>query len=173
MNHGQWLQKKRFDLASETKEGCIVELGSFRGRGTIVLARGARAGYGAHVYTIDDYTTKRGWANEPYGPKDKAIFIDNLRWAEVTATLIHKDVHEAAHDWDEPIGMLAWDIGVKGQFWQDWNDWSKHVVRGGVVLIRDTMDGRIGTFEKIKTIEAEGVFEKEDFGFGVTILRRK
>ena len=42
--------KALFQLAQEVKEGCIVELGTWRGLGAITLALGASV----TVYTIDD-----------------------------------------------------------------------------------------------------------------------
>ena len=168
----RWLRDKLFDLASEVQKGCIVELGTFHGAGTIVLARGARAGYGVQVYTIDDYTERRGWIGESYVPKDKWIFKKNMRDAKVEATLIQKDIHEAVFGWHEPIGMLYWDTGAKNRFWLDWLDWNKHIVRGGVAVLKDAGHGDLGVTERIREICSTGVFVKEDHVGGVTILRR-
>jgi hypothetical protein len=168
----QWLRDKLFDLASEVQEGCIVELGTYHGAGTILLARGARAGYGAQIYTVDDYTEKRGWINEPYVPKDKWIFKKNMRDAKVEVTLIQKDIHEAAFGWYEPIGMLYWDPGGKDRFWLDWLDWNKYIVRGGVAVIKDTGNGDLGARERMREICLAGVFEEEECVSGVTVLRR-
>lgn len=172
MSHQQWLRDKLFNLASEVENGCIVELGTFHGAGTIVLARGARAGYGAPVYTIDDYIEKRGWIGEPYGPKDKAVFRKNIREAGVHVTLIQKDHHEAARFWNEPIGYLGWDSGSKKTFWKDWLEWSKHILVGGVAVIRDTAHGDLGATIRIPEICATGEFVEEEYVGGVTVLRR-
>ncbi len=172
MNHQPWVRDKLFELASEVQEGCIVELGAFHGTGTILLARGARAGHGAQVYTIDDYTAKRGWVGEPYDPEDLAIFKDRIRLARVPIILIKKSFHEAAHHWAEGIGMWYWDPGMKNRFWHDWLDWNKHIIRGGVAVVKDTGDGDLGATERIHEIRSAGVFEEEDYEGGVTILRR-
>ena len=168
----RWLRDKLFDLASEVQKGCIVELGTFHGAGTILLARGARAGYGAHVFTVDDYVAKTGWIGEHYVPEDKQIFKDRIRMARVQVTLINKALHEAANNWYEPIGMLYWDPGGKNRFWHDWLDWNKHIVRGGVAVIKDTAHGDLGVTERIREICSTGVFVKEEHEGGVTILRR-
>jgi hypothetical protein len=168
----QWLRDKLFDLASEVQEGCIVELGAFHGNGTILLARGARAGYGAQVYTVDDYTAKRGWVNESYVPEDLSIFKDRIRMARVPIILIKKSFHEAAHHWAEGIGMWYWDPGMKNRFWHDWLDWNKHIIRGGVVVIKDAGDGDLGATERIREICSAGLFVEEDYVGGVTVLRR-
>ncbi|KKK78306.1 hypothetical protein LCGC14_2844920, partial [marine sediment metagenome] len=51
------LANKLTKLASEVTEGCIVELGSYHGKGARALACEAQV----QVYSIDDYTRKRGW----------------------------------------------------------------------------------------------------------------
>jgi len=167
-----WFEDMLFDLASETTSGCIVELGTFHGSRTIVLARGARAGNGATVYTIDDYTQKTGWIGEFYGPLDKEIFKANIRKAGVVVTLINKEISEAAQSWTEPIGLLYWDLGVKNRFWQDWLDWNKHIVRGGVAVVKDTGNRDLGATATMDTINDSGIFERESFRGGVTVLRR-
>ena len=172
MSNQQWLRDKLFDLASEVQKGCIVELGAFHGEGTILLARGARAGHGAPVYTVDDYTPKSGWINEPYSPSDKQIFKDRIRMARVNIMLINKSFHEAAHHWAEGIGMWYWDPGMKNRFWHDWLDWNKHIISGGVAVIKDTGDGDLGATERIHEIRSAGVFVEEEHEGGVTILRR-
>lgn len=168
----QWLADLLFDLASNVEHGCIVQHGTFQGVGAILLARGARAGHGAQVYTVDDYTTKVGWIGETYGPEDLPIFRENIRKANVHVTLIHKDISEAARDWTEPIGLWYWDPGAKNRFWQDWLDWSKFVVSGGVAVIKDTGTSDLGATEKMDSIVSDGDFVRELFRGGTTVLRR-
>ena len=161
-----------FDHASELGKGCIVELGSFRGAGTIVLARGARAGCNPQVFTIDDYAKRINWAGGRQGPDDKYRFITNLRDAGVTATLIQNDAHEVSKTWTEPIGLLYWDLGDDGRFADDWNDWSKYIVRGGAAIIKDAPSNIFGTHEIIEEIIKGDDFIKENYGYGITVLRR-
>ena len=172
MSHQEWLRNKLFELASEVQEGCIVELGTFQGNGAILLARGARAGYGAQVYTIDDYRYRRGWIGERYGPKNMAIFKDRVRLAQVHVILIKKSHHSAARTWSEPIGYWGWDSGCKERFWKDWIDWNKHIVVGGVALIKDTGYGDLGATKRIPEICETGEFVEEEYMGGVTVLRR-
>ena len=172
MSHQQWLRDKLFDLASEVQEGCIVELGAYHGAGTILLARGARAGYGAPVYTIDDYTAIGKWNGEFYSRDEREIFRNNIQNAKVEVQLINKTFDAAALDWHEPIGMLYWDAGAKGRFWNDWIAWYRHIVHGGVAVIKDVSGGGLGATEKVGLIVASGLFEEKDYVGGVTVLRR-
>jgi len=168
----QQLRDKLFDLASEVKEGCIVELGTFHGAGTILLARGTRAGYGVPVYTVDDYVNKSGWIGEPYCVEDKEIFRTNIREAGAAVTLINKGFHEAANNWLEPIGLLYWDPGAKNRFWQDWLDWSVYIVQGGYFVIKDTGCGDLGTWPCIEDILETGEFVRDSTRDGITVLRK-
>jgi len=61
---------------------------------------------------------------------------------------------------------------MKNRFWHDWLDWSKHIIRGGVAVIKDTSEGDLGATERIHEIRSAGVFVEEDHEGGVTILRR-
>ena len=62
-----------YDLAKSVTNGAIVELGTFHATGAIALWHGSAAGALATVYTIDDYTFKRGWALEAYVPEDQKV----------------------------------------------------------------------------------------------------
>ena len=169
----EWARDMLFDMASETTVGCIVELGAFHGRGSIILARGARAGSGATVYTVDDYTQKTGWYGEFYGPLDKDIFRANIRKADVVVTLIQNTFHKAAQQWTEPIGLLFWDAGVTNRFWTDWLDWSKHIVQGGYFVVKDTERGALGTWPHIEDVLEAGEFVRDSIRDGIIVLRKK
>ncbi|KKK57207.1 hypothetical protein LCGC14_3056840, partial [marine sediment metagenome] len=73
------LANKLTKLASKVTEGCIVELGSYHGKGARALAREAQV----QVYSIDDYTRKRGWINELYIPEDEETFWQTVGDLEV------------------------------------------------------------------------------------------
>jgi predicted O-methyltransferase YrrM len=161
-----------FSLAADVKDGCIVELGTYLGYGAITLARGAASGYGAKVYTIDDYKDRGGCLGGIYKPSDKKEFEQNVAKAGVDVTLIHESHYDAAQEWNKPIGFLRWDSGDKENIERDWENWSRHIVPGGVVELGDTVKGDLGTIELIEKIVADGVFEIESFEGGVTVLRR-
>ena len=62
--------------------------------------------------------------------------------------------------------------GMKNRFWHDWLDWSKHIIRGGVAVIKDTSKGDLGATKRIPEICEAGLFVEEEHNGGVTILRR-
>ncbi|MFL6067836.1 MAG: class I SAM-dependent methyltransferase [Gaiellaceae bacterium] len=129
-----------YELARRcTGRGVIVEIGSWKGKSTIWLARGARAGSGVHVYAIDPHT---GYPEQP----DSEIwtlpeFERNLARASVGdhVTPIVATSREAAAEFTEPIELLfidgAHDVGSVRH---DLEAWTPKVVEGGVIALHDT-----------------------------------
>lgn len=115
----------------------IVEIGSFQGRSTIILALASPES--TDVYAIDPHEQSEG---DPYqfGRQDRAAFLKNL----VTYNVAHK-VHvidfpsdDFAKAWTKPITMLWIDgrhnyEGVKA----DIDNWLTHVRIDGLVAFHD------------------------------------
>src|SRR6266508_6690796 len=66
-------------LASQVEEGCIVEVGSYRGMSTIALAKGARV----PGYAIEPHEHFQGVLGGTFGPADRRAFFENLLRAGV------------------------------------------------------------------------------------------
>lgn len=126
-----------YELSRNVQLGCIVELGTFRGLGAIALALGASDGHQAPAYTIDDRTEKRGWAGEPYHPADIKEFECNLRRTGVRVQPVIGDVRAVAADWAHPVGLLVWDLGLRGRLRDDVLAWMPHLTPDGVVAVKD------------------------------------
>jgi len=167
-----------YSYAREAEGGCIVELGTYRGRGAIALALGTRDGNKLRVYTIDDYVERKGWIGEPYGPDDKDAFIANVKAAglEDDITLLQMDVLEAAntcrHIWEEGIGLLLWDTGVPDRLKGDFDAWKDYIVPGGVFLMKDAQGYCLGSDEIIAWAEADGTWEINRHEALITALRK-
>jgi predicted O-methyltransferase YrrM len=158
-------------LAENVPEGsCIVELGTYRGKGTIALAHGAPEG--VEVITVDDYQEKRGWIGEIYVPEDAQIFYENVRKAQVHVTHSRMNFDDAVAMWTRSIGLLYWDPGCVDRFENDWNKWSPFIIPGGVFIAKDTAQGHLGTFPVIDQAVSQG-WEKFNYWNGVSFLRRR
>lgn len=126
-------------LASEVTNGCIVEIGSFRGKSTIRLANGARVS-GCEVYAVDPhdpFNDNGTW----FGIEDRAVFLRNILDAGVADIVkpVFLKSHVAGDGWKELIGLLFIDgdhtyEGVK----RDIQCWVKHVVNGGLIAFHDS-----------------------------------
>ena len=143
-----WLtegQAARLDAAARTVApgGRIVEIGSFRGRSTIVLARAASEG--VEVVAVDPHLgSDRGpqeiAANPELGEDDTATFRANLDRHGVGGRVRHvRALSSAAHDQvEDPIDVL-WVDGAHryGPALADVRDWGARVRPGGRMLVHD------------------------------------
>ena len=123
--------------------GRIVEIGSFRGRSTIVLAKAA--GPGVDVIAIDPH------AGNDRGPReldgfaaeardDFTAFHTNLERAGVSAVVTHLRLpsQEALARVDGPVDVLYIDGAHRfGPATADIRDWAARVRDGGTLLIHD------------------------------------
>ena len=134
-----------FDASSGCRSGDqIVEIGSFRGRSTVVLA--SAAGEGVRIIAIDPHAGNDrgpqefdGYVEEAAG--DHAIFNANLAAAGVAERVTHiRAMSNAAHP------MVHGDISVLyidgahryGPALQDIAEWGERVRPGGTLLIHDS-----------------------------------
>lgn len=134
-----WLSEKEglylYSLARlVSKLGCIVEIGSWKGKSTIWLAMGSQAVGGGKVYAVDPHT--------PDGSSEKA-FRENIKKAGVESIVVPMVMSsiEAVQGWQKPIGILWIDgdhkyRGVRSDFF----GWYPHVVEGGVIALHDTLN---------------------------------
>ncbi len=136
--------RRLFDAATACPPtGRIVEIGSFRGRSTIVLARAAAQG--VEIYAIDPHAGNdrgpqefEGFAAE--AESDHHAFLANLEQAGVRDRVRHvREFSDAAH------GAVVGDVDVLyidgahryASALADIRDWGERVADGGTLLIHD------------------------------------
>jgi predicted O-methyltransferase YrrM len=123
--------------------GRIVEIGSFRGRSTIAIARSAPPG--VEIVAIDPHAGNDRGPQEIHGFADAAaedceVFMTNLDRAGVRDRVSHvrKFSHEALADVDGPVDLLHIDGAHRlGPARDDIRRWGAQVVPGGSMLIHD------------------------------------
>lgn len=128
-----------YALAQQATDGVIVEIGSWKGRSTIWLANGTRAGAGLPIYAVDPHSTVD---QEEFNANRSTFdeFTQNIAAAGV-ADLVRPLVatsSEAARDFDEPIALLFIDAdhsypAVRADFEQ----WRDKIRPGGAVCFHD------------------------------------
>jgi predicted O-methyltransferase YrrM len=136
-----------YRLARECKgRGAIVEIGSWKGKSTVWLASGSKAGANCPVIAVDPHI---GSPEHQAGGKVWTFdqFRKNVRDAGVDDVVepIVKPSVEAARSFDRPVELLFIDgahdfASVKA----DLDAWLPKVVDGGVVVFHDTAFHRGG-----------------------------
>ena len=124
--------------------GRIVEIGSFRGRSMIAIARSAPEG--AEIVAIDPHSGNDRGPQEIEGFEDEAavdskVFLTNLERAGVRdrVTYIRKFSHDALEDVPGPIDLLHIDGAHRYKpASDDIATWGAKVVDGGSVLVHDS-----------------------------------
>jgi hypothetical protein len=136
-----------YDLARQVCEGCIVEVGSYRGRSTVVLARGAEHGHGARVYAVEPHEPFVGPRGGEFGPEDRAAFFRNMvrTGAYRTVRLLNTSSEVLAPGWKEPVALLWLDgdhsyEGVR----RDFDAWAPHLLPRCDLVLDDTDDPELG-----------------------------
>jgi len=124
--------------------GRIVEIGSFRGRSTVAIARSAPEG--VEIVAIDPHAGNDRGPQEIEGFEDEAavdskVFLANLERAGVRdrVTYVRKFSHDALDDVAAPIDVLHIDGAHRfGPASDDIKSWGARVTGGGAMLIHDS-----------------------------------
>jgi len=121
-----------YELAKScTGAGVIVEIGSWKGKSTICLGRGSKAGKSLRIYAVD-----------PHADYRHGEFKENIERAGIAdlVTPLKGFSQDVVKDFDEPIELLFVDGShEEDDVRHDWDTWVPKVVEGGVVMFHDTV----------------------------------
>lgn len=152
-----------YSSAKAVNNGCIVEIGSYRGLSTVFLCLGSQAGSGAPVYAVDPHRPFGGVLGGVFGPKDREAFYEAMvvSGCGKVVSLINLSSEQFAASWTEPVSLLWLDgdhryAAVK----RDFECWKPHLSANAVAIFHDATDESLGPFELIKELVATGTFEK-------------
>ncbi len=136
-----------FDAARAVRRGGrIVEIGSFHGRSTIVMASALPGG--VELIAIDphgggDRGPQEITPDAEQGERDHAAFTENLRAARVQSRVRHVRLtsDDALHEVTGPIDVLYVDGAHRyGPASADIERWGAKVAAGGTMLIHDSFN---------------------------------
>ena len=129
-----------FQLAKcHPNRGLIVEIGSWKGKSTVALARGLAKGIDEKVYAIDPHSIL---SEEGYFEDTTREFLANLKHAAVEDRVVPMMMtsEEAAKDWNKPIRLLWIDGDHRyASARLDFTLWEPFLVEGGILAMHDTI----------------------------------
>src|SRR5215831_7205885 len=136
-----------YGLAAQITAGCIVEVGSYRGRSTVALALGSMAGARVPVYAIEPHERFTGVLGGQFEPSDRTEFFKNMIRAEVAeiVRLVNLSSEVVTAGWSAPVGML-WIDGdhrypaVK----RDFDCWAPFLIPQAIVAFHASLDPNLG-----------------------------
>lgn len=143
------------ELAGQTSEGVIVEIGSFRGRSAVALATGAKV----PVYAVDPHETFEGVLGGRYGAEDRGAFYRAMLRTGMyqRVRLINLPSAVVARAWEHPVGLLWIDgdhtyEGVR----RDVDAWQRHLTKNAIIAFDDATDPEIGPYHVIEELLRDG-----------------
>jgi MMP 1-O-methyltransferase len=120
-------------------DGVVVEIGSWKGKSTIALARGAAKSHCEKIYAIDPHQVQ---PEEGYLEDTKSEFLANIKQAAVDEQVVPMIMtsEAAAQKWDKPIRLLWIDGDHRYEPANlDFKLWEPFVVEGGIIAMHDTI----------------------------------
>jgi len=114
------------------RDGLIVEIGSWKGRSTICLAKGSKAGNRANVFAVDSHNG--GTYKE---------FLGNIQDLDVADIVIpiRRSSEDASKDWTMPIDFIFIDGCHEYEcVKRDFESWYPNIKRKCIMAFHDALD---------------------------------
>lgn len=163
-------------LAAHVTHGCIVEVGSYRGKSAVALAYGVRdRGAAIPVYCIEPHRPFVGHYGGTFGSADRGAFYDTMcrSGAFEDVALINLSSEDVTSAWKVPVGLVFIDGDHRpAQVRRDFECWEPHVVPGGRIAFDDALDPGCGPSRVIAEILDTRRFRIVD-GVGKVVVLEK
>ncbi len=151
--------ERLYTLARAVTTGCIVEVGSYRGRSTSALALGSIDGHDVPVFAIEPHAASNGEPGGRSGAPDRAAFFTAMlatdAWQAVRLVSLISEVVTAG--WDRPVSLL-WIDGdhsyetVAAQY----RCWEGQLADGAVVAFDGTASPALGPARLVAELVESG-----------------
>jgi MMP 1-O-methyltransferase len=168
--------ERLYQIASGVKSGCIVEVGSYRGRSTVALAYGSRAGARVPVYAVEPHEVFKGVLGGAFGPADRAAFFRTmLRTGSYDVVrLVNLSSEVVCQGWLDPVGFLFLDgdhtyEGVS----RDFRSWSSHLTPDATIAFDDSDRPELGPAQLVEELLRLPEFEELPAVGKIRVLKRR
>ncbi|MBB1255164.1 class I SAM-dependent methyltransferase [Streptomyces alkaliterrae] len=168
----------------------LLEVGTYCGRSTILLAEAARAG-GVTAVTVDHHRGSEeqqpGWEYHDPGLVDPEVgLMDTLPTFRRTLRAAGLEEHvvaivgrspQVAAVWGKPLGLVFVDGGHTDEHASgDYEGWAPHLAVGGLLVVHDVFpdpaDGGQAPFRVYRRALGSGAFREESVTGSLRVLRR-
>jgi Sulfotransferase family/Methyltransferase domain len=152
-----------FNVARSVQEGCIVEIGAYRGRSTVTLALGSVAGSRNPVFAIEPHENFTGLFGHQFGAIDRGHFMKHMVEYGLfhIVRLINLSSHFLADSWPMPVGLIWIDGDHKYEaVARDFALWKGKLTAEADVVFHDAIDPESGPGRVAAQIVAGGEFKK-------------
>jgi hypothetical protein len=151
-----------YELAREVHEGCIVEVGAYRGRTAVALGRGSLDGHRVPVFSIEPHQPFTGVLGGRFGPADAGAFhramVDSGCYHVVR--LVSLPSETVTPSWRQPVGLLWIDGDHRYEaVRRDFESWRPHLLPGATVVIDDADDPALGPHRLVVELQGAGGIE--------------
>lgn len=164
-----------FELARQTADGCIVEIGSYRGRSAIALSLGTTAGRDLPVYAIEPHDTFTGIFGGNFGPQDRAAFYRGMLRSGCyrNVRLLNASSDVLGPGWNKQVGLLWIDGDHSAEaVRRDFANFEPHMISGAVVVFDDSRRPDSPPTALVDQLVRSGIYAVEQQAGGATALRR-
>lgn len=150
-----------YRLAKIVRNGCILEVGSYRGRSTVFLGKGSLDGAGVPVFAVDPHASFVGVLGGVFGSRDRTAFYEAmlLHNCSEIVSLINLSSEAFSHQWSCAISLLWIDgdhryDGVR----RDFDCWERHLLPGSYIAFDDALDPSLGPLKVIEELMRSGSY---------------
>lgn len=161
------VEGKRLYQLAKNCGGAIVEIGSWKGKSTVCLALGSKAGKRQKVFAIDPHQGLQDECAEIQQPEGtEPIFRENIKRAKVddiVVPLVMKS-EAAARGWTEPISLLFIDGAHDYEnVMLDFNLWEPHLTEGGIIAFHDALYSLGHNYPGIRKVVTNNILTSPKF----------
>lgn len=163
-------------LVSLPPNVAVVEIGSYHGRSTALIASVVKAvAPGRQVVAIDPHEGRISESGRPDGqrPSTWESFNSNLRRLDLTDVVDVRRARSTDVEWSGPIGLLYVDgLHDVSSVGADFEHFAPYVVEGGIVAFDDYSPNFRGVMAVVDDVLRAGVFEKVTHAGDLVAVRR-